>query len=62
MLLEGNTVVNVIVWDGDPWSPPADQTLMRVPEDVPQISVGWALVDGEWVAPQYPDPVPLDEV
>lgn len=50
-----NTVVNVIVFNGGDWSPPKGHTIMQ---EVEGVSIGWQLIDGNWLAP----PSEVDEV
>lgn len=45
------TVVNVELWNGENAYPLADE-LVPCPPDV---SVGWSLTDGEWIAPPEPE-------
>jgi hypothetical protein len=61
-VLNGDTVVNHIVWDGSSgWSPPEGHTLVAE-EEGSEVNVGWRLVNGEWIAPPEPEPLPVDDV
>lgn len=52
LIMRGDTVVNVVVWDGEsPWQPSADATVLDAPAGV---GPGHRLVDGEWIAPPPP--------
>lgn len=54
LLMSGDTVANVVVWDGvSPWGPPSDAVVLDAPEGV---GPGHRLVDGAWVAPPAPEP------
>lgn len=54
-VLDGDNVVNIILWDSaDEYDNP-DMDVAPVPEEV---SIGWTRVNGEWVAPS---PVQIDE-
>lgn len=59
-VLDGDLVVNQIVWDGSSaWSPPKGHTLIAEEEGSP-VTVGWRLIDGVWVEPENPIiPVPI---
>lgn len=53
--LSTNTVVSVVVWDGNPgWSPEDGQ--IAIESDM--ASIGWLYVDGQLVAPPPPPVVP----
>jgi hypothetical protein len=40
-VIEGDTVINVIVWDGETrWTPPAG-TIIEPLADYPQVGIGW---------------------
>jgi hypothetical protein len=57
--VKDGTVVNVSVWDGTGWTPPADVTMVLVSEsDEPEPGtpgIGWDYVDGTFVD-NRPDP------
>lgn len=46
-------VENVSEWDGaTPWTPPEGTEAVSLEGAPPQVSIGWRLVDGEWIAPE----------
>ena len=48
-VIEGDSIVNVVVWDGQSdWSPPEGMTLASL-ADHPHAGIGWDYVDGEFV-------------
>jgi hypothetical protein len=48
-VIDGDTVVNTVVWDGESaWSPPAGTTLVSL-ADHPHVGIGWTFVDGMFV-------------
>lgn len=53
-LLEGDQVVNVILWDDeeDSYEPHEGQVILPALEE---INIGWARTNGEWVAPPVPE-------
>jgi hypothetical protein len=52
-VLDGDNVVNIILWDSvDEYDNP-DMDVEPVPEEV---SIGWTRVNGQWIAPS-PEPV-----
>lgn len=58
-ILEGNVVVNVIVWDGETLYPESDATRFIGETDV---GIGWSIVDDQWVPPDRPEePMPEEE-
>ena len=47
-VIEGDTVVNTVVWDGESaWSPPEGTTLVSL-ADHRHVGIGWDYVDGEF--------------
>lgn len=60
VILEGEDVVNVIVWDGET---PYDPENGRVREAPDGVGIGWKRIDGEWVAPPeetQPEETPVE--
>lgn len=56
-LIQNGTVVNVILWGGEgDYEAPVECELVEVPDEV---SIGWARVDGAFVAPPAPTPEPM---
>lgn len=57
---QGGTVANVIEYDGkSAYNPPAGDTLVKDPNDPPQVAKGWTYVDGDFSPPAptvQPDP------
>jgi len=48
-VIDGDTVVNSVVWDGvSDWTPPAGTTLVSLAEH-PHVGIGWDFVDGDFV-------------
>lgn len=55
LILNGDTVVNVVVPDPTgQWQAPEGHLTMPMPEDVP-VGIGWRIIDGEWVRPAEQD-------
>ena len=55
-----DTVINIVIWDGiTPYNVPGTYL---IPE-VPNVTFGWYLKDGEWINPNPPveDVVELEE-
>lgn len=51
-----NTVINVVVWDGQPpWTPLEDCIAVVIPEGS-SAGIGWTYVYGEFIAPPQPEP------
>jgi hypothetical protein len=48
-VMEGDLVVNVILWDGEQPFEGTDDT-RQIPDDSP-VGIGWALDGDEWIAP-----------
>jgi len=48
----------VVVNEGSTWQPPAGFTMHP---SVPNVGIGWTLVNGEWVDPNPPLPEPETE-
>jgi hypothetical protein len=58
LVIKNNTVINTVVWDGvSDWTPPEGTTVELAPAHV---GIGWARVDGNWVAPE-PPPAPVED-
>ena len=59
-LLTDGVVTNVINWDGEEeYTPPGGCTIIEVSDDV---SIGWSLVEDEWIAPETHDtPAPSED-
>lgn len=57
-VIENDTVVNVIVWDG---SEPAEISgeVVEIDANSP-LAPGYRRVNGEWIAPPAPEPHPID--
>lgn len=54
---QSGTVANVMEYDGkSPYTPPAGDTLVKDPNDPPQVAKGWTYVDGDFSPPVQPDP------
>lgn len=53
-LLDGNIVVNVVVWDGVAECPPLEGAV-ELPSDSP-VCVGYTFDGEDYVPPQPPDP------
>ena len=48
-VIDGDTVVNTVVWDGvSDWTPPEGTVLVSL-ADHPHVGIGWDYVDGEFV-------------
>jgi hypothetical protein len=48
-VIDGDTVVNTVVWDGQSdWTPPDGTTLVSL-ADFPHVGIGWDYVDGGFV-------------
>jgi hypothetical protein len=48
-VIDGDTVVNTVVWDGvSDWTPPEGTVLVSLAEH-PHVGIGWDFVDGEFV-------------
>ena len=48
-VIDVDTVVNTVVWDGvSDWTPPDGTTLVSLAEH-PHVGIGWDFVDGEFV-------------
>jgi hypothetical protein len=48
-VIDGDLVVNTIVWDGkSDWTPPEATELVSL-ADHPHVGIGWDYVDGEFV-------------
>lgn len=58
-LHDGATVLNVIVADSEEVAEAVTGLSAIETDGVPWI--GWTLADGEWVAPQEPEPAPVTE-
>lgn len=54
-VMQGDLVINLIVYDGGGWNPP--QGCHIIPE-VEGVGIGWKLVDGQWEPPQIEEPAP----
>ncbi len=49
-LLDGDIVVNRVIWDGGPgWSPPEELTALPCPD---QVGIGWRRQGEEWLMPE----------
>lgn len=59
-VIEGSSVINTIVWDGDTdiWQPPDGCIAVLIPEGA-SVSIGWTYVDGNFVSPPAPPVTPL---
>lgn len=50
LVIQDDTVINIIVWDGvSAWAPPDGCTI--IPAEDQTICIGWKIVDNVWVAP-----------
>ena len=48
-VIEGNAVINTVLWDGESkWSPPEGAMLVSL-SDHPHVGIGWEYVNGEFV-------------
>jgi hypothetical protein len=48
-VIEGNTVINTVLWDGESkWSQPEGAMLVSL-SDRPHVGIGWEYVNGEFV-------------
>jgi hypothetical protein len=48
-VIDGDTVVNTVVWDGESdWTAP-DGTILESLADWPHVGIGWTYTDGEFV-------------
>jgi hypothetical protein len=55
---ETNIVENVCMWDGEltTWAPPAGYTMVRRPDDMEHVGLGWTYANGVFTAPVYVEP------
>lgn len=49
-------VVNVVIWDGDPWEPPAGTTAVEDAAGI--VGPGWTYADGVFTPPPPPPEEP----
>jgi hypothetical protein len=48
-VIDGDTVVACVVWDGESdWTPP-EGTVLESLADWPHVGIGWDYIDGEFV-------------
>jgi hypothetical protein len=56
-VIDGGTVINTVVWDGESaWSPPDGTTLVSL-ADYPHVGIGW-----DWDGVTFVDNRPVEEI
>lgn len=49
-MIQNDTIINCVVWDGETVFFTDDITLILT-DELPNVNIGWVLVDGLWTSP-----------